>query len=63
MKKLCSIILIAAMMMSLTACGKFTCSLCGDEVSSGKTVEIMGEKTKVCNTCYKDIKELQDAFK
>ena len=61
MKKKISLVLAMIMVsLSLTACGKFTCDMCGQE-KSGKnySVEVMGEKASVCKECYDEIKELQ----
>lgn len=60
MKKKISLVLITLVAtLSLTACGKFTCDLCGEE-KSGKSYsyELLGSKLTICNDCYKEIKDL-----
>lgn len=61
MKKRISLILtVVSLSFLLTACGKFTCELCGQE-KSGKSysVEFMGEKATACQDCHDEIKKLQ----
>lgn len=61
MRKKVSILVILTMLsMMLTACGKFTCDLCGEE-KSGKKYEsaMLGEEIVICDDCYQ---ELQDLF-
>lgn len=59
-KKISLLLTIVSLTFLLTACGKFTCELCGQE-KSGKsyTAEFMGEKVTVCQDCHDEIKELQ----
>lgn len=61
MKKMISAILItAALLLSLTSCGKFTCELCGKETREKKNeVEFVGQKMTVCADCVEDINELK----
>lgn len=64
MKRKILILLAAAMAtLSLTACGSFTCDLCGEEGKGGgyKTT-VWGEEVTICKDCKADLKELQDAF-
>ena len=57
MKKVFALVILAGLLLTLTACGKkFTCDLCMQE-KSGKqhTSESMGVKVTVCDDCYKEI--------
>ncbi len=59
MKKFLSIMCVVVAMFALTACGKFTCDLCGEEKSgSGKKITIMGETGTLCDDCYDVFKQL-----
>ena len=57
MKKLICLALLVVVVLSLfTACGKFTCDLCGEEKSGKKhEEEFLGEKVTCCDDCYKEI--------
>jgi len=59
MKKIISLVCVLALALSLAACGKFTCENCGEK-KSGKqyTVEVFGEKAKVCKDCKAEIDAL-----
>ena len=60
MKKRISILLMLSMLsMTLTACGKFTCDLCGEE-KSGKSYEstVLGEEVVICDDCYQELQSL-----
>lgn len=47
----------------LTACGKFTCDLCGKEKNAKQYKDdFMGEKITYCKECHKELKELEKAF-
>lgn len=64
MKKKISVLLIALVaMLSLTACGKFTCDICGQE-STGKKhkIEVFDEKYTVCDDCNRIYEELGDLY-
>ena len=63
-KKATALLLVIATALTLTACGKFTCDMCGQE-KSGKsyTTEVLGEKITICKDCHDDIQELRDALK
>ena len=65
MKKLiCVALLIIAMASMLTACGKFTCDICGKEKSGKKhTDELLGQEIVYCDDCHKGLSDLADAFK
>lgn len=52
MKKIIALVCLAVMLLTFTACGKFECESCGRESSGGHTIEVMGEKGKVCDDCY-----------
>ncbi len=54
---------LGAVLVCLTGCGKFTCELCDSE-KTGKQYkgEIAGEDVILCEDCYEDINELQDAL-
>ena len=57
-KKIIAIMLTAATVLSLTACGKFTCDICGQEKSGKKHTEsILGQELTICNDCYKTIED------
>ncbi len=60
MKKRISILLLSSMLaMTLTACGKFTCDLCGEQ-KSGKSYEstVFGEEVVICDDCYQELQNL-----
>ncbi len=60
MKRKISVALVFTMLlMTLTACGKFTCDLCEQE-KSGKShkSEILGEKIVICDECYGEMESL-----
>lgn len=51
------------MLMSLTACGKFTCQLCGEEKSGRSYKEtVLGEEIIICKDCHDDLEELREGF-
>lgn len=57
-KKVLAIVLTAATVLSLTACGKFTCGICGEEKSGKKHTEsVLGVELTICNDCYKEIED------
>ena len=60
MKKLIgALLLVVAMATMLTACGKFTCDLCGEEKSGKKyEKEILGQEVTICKDCQDDINSL-----
>lgn len=54
-KRMIALLIMTAMVVSLTACGKFTCALCGEEkVGKKHTGNILGMEVIVCNECYKE---------
>lgn len=64
MKRKITVVLIAVFaMMSLTACGKFTCDFCGEEKSGKKyKVEWEDEEAVLCEDCYEGFQELQSSL-
>ena len=64
MKKIISIVaLLLALTFVLTACGKFTCDLCGEEKSGKKHEEtVFGQELVYCDDCYEDLEDLGDLF-
>lgn len=64
MKKLISILLLVVVLATmLTACGKFTCDMCGEEKSGKKHEESMlGESVVICDDCYKALEDLAGAL-
>ncbi len=59
MKKLISILCVVAAMFALTACGKFTCDLCGEEKSGSRNkITIHDESGTLCDDCYAVFKQL-----
>ena len=54
MKRVCIAALIGVMLLSLTACGKFTCGLCNEE-KTGKRYESEFFDFEVCQDCYDEI--------
>ncbi len=63
-KKIMALLLTAATVISLTACGKpFTCDLCNEEKTGKKYKEtVYGEEIVYCQDCYDDLKQLLDMF-
>lgn len=62
-KKLAVLCMAIAAAMSLAGCGSFVCDGCGEEKSGLKHIAtIADEKVTLCDDCYKEIKELQDAI-
>ena len=59
MKKFIGIlVLVVAMVTMLTACGKFTCDLCGKEKGGKKhESELLGQEVVICDDCYTAIDE------
>ena len=58
-KKILAVLLTAATVLSLTACGKFTCDMCGEEKSGKKHTEsLLGQDVTICNDSYKSIEDL-----
>lgn len=64
MKKLISILLLVVVLATmLTACGKFTCDMCGEEKTGKKHEESMlGESVVICDDCYKALEDLAGAL-
>ena len=62
-RAICVLLLIAVLATMLTACGKFSCDLCGDEKSGKKyESELLGQEITICKDCYDDLKDLADMF-
>lgn len=64
-KKIIALLLTAATVVSLTACGKpFTCDICGEE-KTGKKYEttVYGEKVVYCEDCKEVMDEVSSWFK
>ena len=60
MKKIIAIMLIVLTLLSLTACGKFTCDYCKEETFGKKyTYELLGKTFTVCKDCNEDIEEIK----
>lgn len=59
MKGKIAVLLTAALLsVFLTACGKFTCDICGQEKSGKRyTVDLLGtgDEMTICEDCYKDL--------
>ena len=63
MKKIIALVLVIATVFALTACGKFTCDMCGEEKSGKKHEESMlGESIVICDDCYKALEDLAGAL-
>lgn len=60
MKKFFALVAVIAVALSVTACSKFECDLCGEE-KVGKKYE-GGFGTEICKDCYNDLKEIGDLF-
>ena len=62
-RKVCMLFVIVMVLMSFTGCGKFTCSICGEE-KSGKKYEsaLLGEELLICQDCYDEIEGLFSGF-
>ena len=62
MKKIiCSIFILASVMLVLTSCIKFTCDVCGEENRGKKhSVEFMGETGVLCEDCYDQWQAMMD---
>lgn len=46
----------AVLTLSLSGCGKKTCSVCGKSFSSGgQTTEILGQEISICGDCLKSM--------
>lgn len=63
-KKVTVLLLTVATVLSLTACGKFTCDNCGEEKSgTSYKVKILGEEMTFCKDCKKEWDEVQKELK
>ena len=69
MKKLISMILMAAMLItatiSMTSCGEVIgCDLCNNEDKKSRMheIEIWGEKAILCDECYDEMMEIAEEF-
>lgn len=62
-RKMTLALVMIPVLSSLTACGRSTCNLCGNEKSgrSHKTA-VFGQEIMICNDCYSDLK-IRDVFK
>lgn len=58
-KRVAAVVMLMALMLTLTACGKFTCDICGQE-KGGKKHEndMLGEKIVMCDDCFKELAAL-----
>ena len=52
MKKIIALVSLLVLVLSLSACGKFTCDMCGKESSGGHDVEYQGAEGTLCDDCY-----------
>ncbi len=53
MKKIIAVISLLILILSLSACGKFTCNICQEEKSGQKhTQKILGNDVNICKDCY-----------
>lgn len=59
-KKIMALLLTAAAVVSLTACGKpFTCDICREEKTGKKYKEtVLGVEVTYCQDCYDELSEL-----
>lgn len=62
-RKVVMLLVVVLTMLTLTACGRFECDLCGAE-KSGRSyaASVWGEEVTICKECRDDIKELQSIF-
>lgn len=59
MRRICKIIFLMIIAITLFGCSSFTCDLCSEEKTGKKhTSEIFGEKITICEDCYKDVQNL-----
>ncbi len=60
MKKIImAVLVVASLLATLTACGKFVCDGCGEEKSGKKhTQSIFGEEIVICDDCYDEIDDI-----
>lgn len=62
-KKITAVLLTVATVLSLTACGKFTCDMCGQEKSGKKHTEsLLGQEITICDDCYKGVEDLANTL-
>ena len=61
MKKISFILVTLALLLSLTACGKFTCDVCGKE-KTGKQHkdELFGAEVIICDDCWTMMNNFHD---
>lgn len=65
---LISVVSVMLILLSFAACGSsepFQCDYCGKTVEDGKkyeTVDSYGDTWSACEDCYKELKEMQQAF-
>lgn len=59
MKKLIALLLLVVVLCTmLSACGTFTCDICGEEVTGRKyTEKIFGEEITYCKDCKEIIED------
>ena len=64
MKKLISLTALAVLLaVFLCACGKFTCTLCGEEKSGKKyKEELLGQEIVYCKDCHDGLESLMDSL-
>lgn len=62
-RKLFIVVAVVAAIFLLTACGKFTCGVCG-ETKSGSSFkdELLGVKVTTCENCHKALENLADVI-
>ena len=62
MKKFLLLVVSVVTLLTLTSCGKFTCTQCGQE-KSGKqyTIELAGIEYKACEDCHELIEAAKGA--
>ena len=58
-RKISTILIVVAIALTMTACGKFTCDFCGEE-KNGKNYksEMLGEEVVICQDCYNELREI-----
>lgn len=61
MKKIISMLLVAAMLFVLTGCAPSACDICGAKDGKLKKVTVAGEKQWLCPAC-EELANLANAF-
>ena len=58
MKRIVALLLAVLMVFTLAACaGKTTCDICGEKKKCD-TIEVLGQKVKICKDCQNEIADL-----